>query len=178
MSRALLRDSPEMLHFHPLSPTLSKHFVDLRPYPTKGADKVDDKVEDKVSDKVRTRCFVFTTLLLLLCSCARQPVHLSRFEFNQPEMGLPFRIVLYAPDKQIAESTAAAAFKRIAQLNDCMSDYEADSELSKVSRTAGSGQAAPVSKDLWTVLDRAQKLAQLTDGAFDITVGPDVSVWR
>ncbi len=93
-------------------------------------------------------------------------------------MGLPFRIVLYAPDEPTAEAAARAAFDRIRQLNAILSDYEDDSELSRLSRTAGSGQAVKVSDELWLVLKRAQKLAERTDGAFDVTVGPVVSLWR
>jgi len=70
--------------------------------------------------------------------------------------GLPFRIVLYAPDKPPAKAAARAAFDRIQQLNAILSDYEDDSELSRLSRTAGSGQAVRVSDDLWFVLKRAQ----------------------
>ena len=93
-------------------------------------------------------------------------------------MGVPFRIVLYAPDKPSAEAGARAAFGRIRQLNTILSDYEDDSELSRLSQTAGSGQAVRVSEELWFVLQRAQKLSERTEGAFDVTVGPVVSLWR
>ncbi|MDB6027948.1 MAG: FAD:protein transferase [Verrucomicrobiales bacterium] len=103
---------------------------------------------------------------------------LQRFEFQKPEMGLPFRIVLYAPDEKKANEAAAAAFQRIGQLNDIMSDYDEESELTLLSKTAGQGKAVKVSDDLWRVLDRAQQLAKESDGAFDITVGPVVQLWR
>jgi len=109
---------------------------------------------------------------------SRHTEDLQRYEFNEPQMGLPFRIVVYAGDKPTAEAAARAAFNRIKQLNDILSDYEEDSELSRLSRTAGSGQVVKVSDELWLVLKRAQKLAQRTDGAFDVTVGPVVSLWR
>lgn len=102
----------------------------------------------------------------------------NRFEFNQPQMGLPFRIVLYAADRGSAQAAAAAAFARIAQLNDILSDYDTDSELSRLSRTAAQPEPVPVSRDLWIVLERSQHLAARTDGAFDITVGPLVNLWR
>ena len=119
--------------------------------------------------------------ILLLTACSTFPRHtedLQRYEFSEPQMGLPFRIVVYARDKPTAEAAARAAFNRIKQLNDILSDYEDDSELSRLSRTAGSGQALKVSEELWLVLKRAQKLAEQTDGAFDVTVGPVVSLWR
>src|SRR5260221_8844696 len=59
-----------------------------------------------------------------------------------------------------------------------MSDYEPDSEVASLSRTAGEGKAVKVSRELWTVLSRAQKLAAESGGAFDVTVGPYVILWR
>lgn len=103
---------------------------------------------------------------------------LERFEWTEPQMGVPFRVVLYAPTRAQAETAARAAMDRIAALNAVMSDYDSDSELSRLSATAGSGQAVPVSADLWRVLSRAQHLARLSEGAFDITVGPAVVLWR
>ncbi|MCZ7636473.1 MAG: FAD:protein FMN transferase [Verrucomicrobia bacterium] len=111
-------------------------------------------------------------------TAAASDAALGRFEFTEPQMGVPFRVVLYAPDPATATNAAQAVFARIRALNDVMSDYEFDSELSRLSRTAGSGDAVPVSAELWTVLGRAQDLARRTDGAFDVTVGPCVSVWR
>src|ERR1051326_2602688 len=79
--------------------------------------------------------FVFSLLLLSLnFSCAtRPPSQLTRFEFKQPQMGGPFRRLLHAPEKSIAETAADSTFKRSAELNAIMSDYEDDSELSRLS---------------------------------------------
>jgi thiamine biosynthesis lipoprotein len=111
--------------------------------------------------------------------CAQESAaELTRFEFEEPQMGVPFRIVLYAPSSQAANEAAQAAFKRVADLNQIMSDYETDSELNELSRTSGQGKAVHVSDDLWTVLLRADTLARQSGGAFDITVGPVVSLWR
>jgi thiamine biosynthesis lipoprotein len=40
------------------------------------------------------------------------------------------------------------------------------------------GDPVKVSDDLWTVLERAQEVAKRSDGAFDVTVGPIVRLWR
>jgi thiamine biosynthesis lipoprotein len=102
----------------------------------------------------------------------------QRYEFEQAQMGLPFRIVLYAPNALKAKESARAAFKRIEQLNAIMSDYDLDSELSQLSRGSGQGRTVRLSDDLWRVLERSQELAQKSHGAFDITVGPYVNLWR
>lgn len=115
---------------------------------------------------------------VVLGGCASAPRTVQRFEYTRPQMGLPFRIVLYAGDRLSADAAAEAAFARVQQLNDILSDYDTDSELSRLNQTAGSGRAVPVSEDLWQVLARSQQVARETGGAFDITCGPVVSLWR
>src|ERR1019366_9763266 len=88
---------------------------------------------------------------------------LQRFEFTEPEMGVPFRIVLYARDAETGQAAARAAFNRVAQLNEVMSDYETDSELNELSRTSGQGRAVRVSDDLGRVLDRARQVAEQSE---------------
>jgi thiamine biosynthesis lipoprotein len=87
-------------------------------------------------------------------------------------------MVLYAPDPAAAMTAASNAFHRIAQLNAIMSDYDSDSELSRLSQSSGQEKVTPVSEDLLRVLERAQSLSQRSGGAFDVTVGPCVNLWR
>jgi len=92
-------------------------------------------------------------------------------------MGTTVRVVLYAVDRQAAQSAAAVAFARVGALDAILSDYRADSELSRLTRD-GVGTPIPVSDDLFRVLDAAQGLALRSHGAFDITVGPLSQLWR
>jgi thiamine biosynthesis lipoprotein len=63
-------------------------------------------------------------------------------------------------------------------LNDLFSDYDSDTELSRLCLSSGQGSAVGVSLELWEVLSRAQELSRQTGGAFDVTVGPYVNLWR
>ncbi len=92
-------------------------------------------------------------------------------------MGVAARIVVYAPNDYIAKWACSRAFLRIAQLEELMSDYRSDSELMRLCKE---GHIAPVrvSNDLFFVLERALELSKRSNGAFDITVGPFVSLWR
>jgi len=101
-----------------------------------------------------------------------------RYEFNQAQMGIPFKIVLYAHDEIAANSAASAAFSRIADLNQIFSDYIPNSELSRLNRMSPTSSPVPVSAELWDVLNQAQLLSRDTAGAFDVTVGPYVRLWR
>lgn len=102
----------------------------------------------------------------------------KRFEFVQTEMAIPIKIVLYAPDDTTASTAAQAAFERIHYLNGVFSDYDPESELRRLTRTPSVGRSTPVSQDLWDVLVRGQELSAHTEGAFDVTVGPLVHLWR
>jgi thiamine biosynthesis lipoprotein len=93
-------------------------------------------------------------------------------------MAVPVRIVLYAPENAAATRAAEAAFSRIRQLNAILSDYDPESELRRLSSAAAEGKAVPVSKDLWQVLSQSQELSRRSAGAFDVTVGPAVRLWR
>jgi thiamine biosynthesis lipoprotein len=92
-------------------------------------------------------------------------------------MGVDARIVVYAQDQTTAETACTAAFARIAELDSIMSDYRPDSELMRLCSRAG-GPAVRVSGDLFTVLKRAQEVSRQSSGAFDVTVGPIVALWR
>ena len=102
---------------------------------------------------------------------------LQRFEFSEPHMGTTFRIVLYTADEASARKAARAAFARVAELNAIMSDYQPTSELMKLCDKAG-GDPIPVSLDLYDVLKKADEFSRLTDGAFDVSIGPVVRLWR
>ncbi|MCX7701305.1 MAG: FAD:protein FMN transferase [Gemmataceae bacterium] len=104
----------------------------------------------------------------------------QRFEFREPHMGTTVRIVLYARDKSEAESAAKAAFARVVELNRIMSDYDPDSELSRLCQANRESIAppTPVSPELFHVLKTGQEIARRSDGAFDMTIGPLVRLWR
>ena len=102
----------------------------------------------------------------------------TRFTFVEKQMGADFRIVLYAHGEKVANEAATAAFAEVERLNAILSDYDADSELSRLSETSGSGLHFPLSDDLFAVLDASQNLSRQTGGAFDVTIGPCVRLWR
>ena len=116
-------------------------------------------------------------LLFTACRTVPPAKPLERFEFSHPAMGTLITITLYAPDLAAAKAGAAAAFQRIDALEDIMSDYQADSELMRLCDQPF-GTPVPVSAELFDVLQRAQKISKLSDGAFDVTVGPYVRLWR
>ncbi len=93
-------------------------------------------------------------------------------------MGTLFTLIFYAPDDSAAQSAADLAFDRVEQLNTILSDYDPDSNLNKLSARSGSDKFIPVDSTLFNVVSKSQEIAEETDGAFDITIGPFVRLWR
>jgi thiamine biosynthesis lipoprotein len=104
----------------------------------------------------------------------------QRFEFESKHMGTTFRVVLFAADKGAARKAADAAFARVAELDAIMSDYKKDSELMRLCNSFATqvGEPVKVGDDLFFVLRQAEDLSGRSDGAFDVTVGPVVQLWR
>jgi thiamine biosynthesis lipoprotein len=92
-------------------------------------------------------------------------------------MGIDARVTVYAKNEGTAEDACAAAFARIAQLESIMSDYRKDSELMRLCEKAG-GPPVKASLDLFRVLTRAKEVSDRSNGAFDVTVGPLIQLWR
>lgn len=126
-----------------------------------------------MNNVVRRLSGVMLMALGVACGGAR----LQRFEFRERHMGTEVRVVLHASTADHAARAAGAAFRRIAQLDSLLSDYRDDSELAWLTARAG-GTPTPVSADLLAVLQRAVALSAETGGAFDVTVGPLVRLWR
>ncbi len=103
---------------------------------------------------------------------------IARYEAAQRAMGSTFTIVLYAADDETARAGFEAAFRRIHQLDDALSDYDPLSELSRLSAASPTEQPVKVSDDLWRVLVEADRVSRASGGAFDVTVGPLTTLWR
>lgn len=108
--------------------------------------------------------------LLLLVSLAEAA---ERYQDSQPHMGTVVTITLYADSPEKAQQAFFAAFRRIAQIEQILTDYNSQSELSRICQLN-----APMSPELRTVIGASQKLSEVSQGAFDITVGPLSRLWR
>jgi thiamine biosynthesis lipoprotein len=122
------------------------------------------------------RMLVATIALWAIPAAGAEP--LRRYQAREPHMGVDVTITLYAPSEAVANDAVKAAFQRIAQLNKVFSDYDPESEAMRLCAIRPVGQSVPISKDLFVLLTEARKWSEKTDGAFDVTVGPLVDLWR
>src|SRR5262245_40791258 len=109
----------------------------------------EHSAEDAFVQTSRASCAAFLIATLAAGCVSNRPADVARFEFAQAQMGLEFRITVYAPDLATASNAVAAAYQRIGELNGILSDYDPDTELSRVSQASGSDQWTRVSPELW-----------------------------
>jgi len=102
----------------------------------------------------------------------------QRMERTEPAMGTQVRMVLVVQNRKRGHAAMEAAFERVHLLDRLLSDYRDTSELSLLSQTAGSNRAVRVSDAMWQLLSLSNRLSEQTAGAFDITAGPLVRLWR
>lgn len=122
------------------------------------------------------RMLVATVALWAIPAASAEP--LRRYQAREPHMGVDVTVTLYAPSEAVANDAVKAAFQRIADLNKVFSDYDPESEAMRLCAAKPVGQPVLISEDLFVVLTEARKWSEKTDGAFDVTVGPLVDLWR
>ncbi|BCL70842.1 FAD:protein FMN transferase [Vibrio nigripulchritudo] len=114
-----------------------------------------------------------TSLLALVgCTQPKEQIHLSG-----PTMGTTYNIKYIEVEGAPASGDIQVEVDRLLELvNDQMSTYRKDSELSRFNQYKGS-DAFEVSPETAIVVKEAIRLNQLTRGALDVTVGPLVNLW-
>lgn len=117
---------------------------------------------------------VFLVLLYLFVGLER-PVQVD--SGYRPVMGTFARVVVIANDYKKAEECIEAAFIEINEVDDLMSDYKDDSEISLVNKDAFN-QPVEVSRPTFDVLQKSVEFSRISAGAFDVTIGPLVDLWH
>lgn len=96
----------------------------------------------------------------------------DRYQASEPHMGSVTRIVLYADNAGHAQRAFLAAFSRIDQLENILTDYQPGSELSRAC------ELPRLSPDLLQIIRLSRRISQQSGGAFDLTIGPVSHLWR
>lgn len=98
------------------------------------------------------------------------------FQRSEYIMGTIFDITAVTGDGKAFEGAAAKAFEEIKRIDAMMSRLNEKSEVSLINRNAGNSPVK-VGQDLMKVLKEAVAVSELSDGAFDVTIGPLSSLW-
>ena len=92
-------------------------------------------------------------------------------------MGTVFEIAAYSESSEQTSTAIERAFQEIIRIDDVMSNYKPDSALSTLNRSA-QNHTQKVPPDLYLVIEQALQFSKMSEGKFDITVGPLVNLWK
>ncbi|HTM49409.1 MAG TPA: FAD:protein FMN transferase [Bryobacteraceae bacterium] len=99
-----------------------------------------------------------------------------RLESSLEAMGSAYSLVLYGEDRARLEAASEEAFDETRRLDRMLSNYRPESEWSVVNRYAAE-RPVKVSAELFRLLSACVEYSRLSEGAFDISVGPLMKVW-
>jgi thiamine biosynthesis lipoprotein len=116
-------------------------------------------------------------IIYLLITRLQTPRLVSVESPNRLVMNTIAKIIAVAPDEKTAQASINAAFDEVYRLEKLMNRFDPNSQLSLISRTAAK-EPVKVDKALFEILQKSLYYSKLTNGAFDITVGPLVDMWR
>lgn len=127
----------------------------------------------------RKRVIALIGVLLLGAGCTdirsvvSQPAVVKR---AQTHMGTLVTITAVAPTESVALAASTAAFSEIHRLEQLLSTWIPTSELSRVNAAAGQAPVR-VSSETIELVRRSIEIAAMTDGGFNIAIGPAVEAW-
>jgi thiamine biosynthesis lipoprotein len=110
----------------------------------------------------------------MMLAAAGEPRPFTRARYL---MGTLLELRVYAPGRAGADRAMDRAFAEVARLEGIFSTYRPDSDVSRLNRAAA-GQAVAVSAEVIELLAKSREVSAATRGAFDVTVGPLIGLWR
>ena len=122
--------------------------------------------------------FILGLYFFGLCvGCQSQNQIHERVTFDGSTMGTSYHIVVTTGfGTKTSTQLKKIVEQRLKEISQHLSTYIKDSEISRLNQ-AEAGVWVHVSSDLYRVVTAADSVSTVTDGAFDITIGPAVELW-
>jgi thiamine biosynthesis lipoprotein len=92
-------------------------------------------------------------------------------------MGSRWKFTLVAADSSSAKQNISILVAEVARIEDLISDWKPESQVSKVNANAGI-TPVQVDREVFDLTLRALRLSKLTDGAFDISFAAMDRIWK
>lgn len=124
------------------------------------------------------RAGVFLTLALVALAGCSFEAEEQIWEIAGPVFGTQYHInVVLTGDEARLENLGEGIEGVLEEVDAAMSTWREDSELSRLNSREDQSQWTDISAPLYEVLAGAADVSRLTEGAFDITIGPVVNLW-
>jgi thiamine biosynthesis lipoprotein len=110
---------------------------------------------------------------VILLGCTSAP---KTYKRSQLLMGTTVEITAVATNEATADAAMTAAFGEIRRIENLLSTYKDTSELSRVNQGAGKAPVQ-VSSEVLSLVEEAFRISDLTEGGFNIALGPAIKLW-
>jgi thiamine biosynthesis lipoprotein len=120
---------------------------------------------------------LLAALFLSAAGCVQQELSPKTVQKTESIMGTEVTVTVVARTAGEGERAIDAAMTEIKRLDAMMSLYKDNSEITGVNLAAGK-RPVRVSPEMIEVAAEAEKIARLSNGAFDVTIGPLVVLWQ
>ena len=115
-------------------------------------------------------CFLFATSFV---EAQKQQVTVKKV---LKLMGTRFELTVVADNEEIGNINIQEAIKEITRIEKMISSWDPDSETSIINKNAGI-EPVKVSLEFFRLIERAKKISEITDGAFDISYASLDNIW-
>lgn len=122
---------------------------------------------------------VFSALLLVVIAVIYRVFAFTPelVSFSGPTMGTTYTVKFFTtPDVTSSHDLKDDVDAILVKVNKLMSTYDPNSELS-LFNTLPAGQSANISEEMAYVIDKALLISEMSEGEYDITIGPLVNLW-
>lgn len=120
---------------------------------------------------------VAASLATLGCSVAQDFSPAKPISASRLSMGSTLTLTASTADEPAAKAAFDEVFAEFARLEQLMSTWIAESDVSRVNRDAGV-RPVPVSAEVRDVLETARQMSEWTEGKFDVTFGALSGLWK
>lgn len=121
---------------------------------------------------VSTAAALMLAALFFSCDLLREEI-----AFTGSTMGTTYQVKLVTGYFSGSEGLQQKIDARLKEINQSMSTYLPDSEISRFNSLTTAGESIPVSDDFLQVMRTARKIFEMSGGAWDGTVDPLVRLW-
>lgn len=111
---------------------------------------------------------MLTRILLASLVFVSSALHAGWYQVDTSLMGTEIHVSAWHTDDQKATLAVQSALAEMGRINDLMSTYDENSELSRLNREAAANPVL-VSHELLQLIDRSLTISKATQGAFDVT---------
>ncbi|TYL47502.1 FAD:protein FMN transferase [Marinomonas sp. IMCC 4694] len=122
---------------------------------------------------------VFSALLLVVIAVIYRVFAFTPelVSFSGPTMGTTYTVKFFTtPDVTSSHDLKDDVDAILVKVNKLMSTYDPNSELS-LFNALPAGQSASISEEMAYVIDKALLISEMSEGEYDITIGPLVNLW-